>query len=196
MFYHCLDCFVILIHLAFFSHTQSILDLNKLTRFSSLILSVKFEVLRFLIIADVSLTNVTSSSLPFRIESLDEVMNSSVMGIVIVREVWLDDKYQSGWIEWLLSSVDPLCKNIRFITELDSLSVSEYLVGIGLIGVNKSRLKESAIMIRLSLIEEWCGNEASHKLSLILKLLVMMSILLTLISVSLRYFKAEWEESE
>jgi len=36
-------------------------------------------------IAEASLMNVTSSSLPFRIESLDEMINSSVIGIVIVR---------------------------------------------------------------------------------------------------------------
>ena len=64
-------------------------------------------------------------------------------------------------------------------------------MGMGLIGVDKSRLKESAMIIRLSLIEEWCGNEESHKLSLILKSPVMMSMLLILASVSLRYFKAE-----
>jgi len=90
-----------------------------------------------------------------------------------------------------LSLVDPLHKNIRSITELDSLSVSEYLVDIGLIGVNKSKLKESAMIIRSSLIEEWYGNEGSYKLFLILKLPVMMSMLLTLTSVSLRYFEAE-----
>jgi len=60
-----------------------------------------------------------------------------------------------------------------------------------LIGVDKSRLKELAIMIKSSLIEEWCGNEGFHKLSLILKSPVMMSMLLTLASVSLKYFKAE-----
>jgi len=62
---------------------------------------------------------------------------------------------------------------------------------MGLIGVNKSRLKELAMMIRSLLIEEWCGNKGFHKLSLILKSPVMMSMLLTLASVSLRYFKAE-----
>ena len=196
LFHHCLKYFVILIHLAFFSHVQSILDLNKLTRFSSLTLSVRFEVLRFLIITEASLTKATSSLLPFGIESLNKVMNSSVIGIVIVRGAWSDNKYQSEWIEWLLSSVDPLHKNIRSTTELDSLLVLEYLVDIGLIRINKSKLKELAMIIRSSLIEKWYGNEGSHKLSLMLKLPVMISMLLTLTSVSLRYFKAEWEESE
>jgi len=40
------------------------------------------------------------------------------------------------------------------MTELDSLAVSEYLVGLGLVGMERARLKESAIIIKLSLIEE------------------------------------------
>ena len=43
---------------------------------------------------------------------------------------------------------------MRSITELASLSISEYLVGIELVGIDKSKLNESAIIIRLSLIEE------------------------------------------
>jgi len=43
---------------------------------------------------------------------------------------------------------------MRSITELDSPAVPEYLVGQGLIGVDKARLKESAIIIKSSLIEE------------------------------------------
>ena len=38
--------------------------------------------------------------------------------------------------------------------ELDSPVVSEYLVGQGLIGEERERLKESAIIIKSSLIEE------------------------------------------
>ena len=38
--------------------------------------------------------------------------------------------------------------------ELDSPAVSEYLVEQGLVGVNRARLKESAIVINSSLIEE------------------------------------------
>jgi len=49
---------------------------------------------------------------------------------------------------------------------------------MGLIGVDKSRLKELAMMIRSSLIEEWYGNEKFHKLSLILKSLGTLDIIL------------------
>jgi len=43
---------------------------------------------------------------------------------------------------------------MRLITELDSPAVSEYLVGQGLVGVDKARFKESAIIIKSSLIKE------------------------------------------
>jgi len=85
---------------------------------------------------------------------------------------------------------------MRSITEFASPIVSEYLVGQGLIGVDRARLNESAIVIKSSLIEEWNGKNKSLKLSLILKSPVIRRTLSMLTSVSLRYFKAEWEESE
>ena len=85
---------------------------------------------------------------------------------------------------------------MRSMTEFDSPVVSEYLVGHGLVGLERVRLKESAIINKLSLIEEWKGKEGSHNLSLILKSLVIRMTLSMLTSVSLRYFKAECNESE
>jgi len=82
------------------------------------------------------------------------------------------------------------------MTEFASPAMSEYLVGHGLVGVDSARLKESAIMIRLSLIEKWWEKDGSYKLSLILKSPVIRRMLSMLTSVSLRYFKAECEESE
>ena len=123
-------------------------------------------------------------------------MFSSVIGIEIVRGVWSDERYQLGWIEWLLSSFDPLQRNIRSITELASPLVLEYLVGIGLVGINKSKLNGLAIIIRLSLVDKWWGKDRSYKLSLILKSPVIIRRLLMLTSISLRCFKAKWEESK
>jgi len=85
---------------------------------------------------------------------------------------------------------------MRSITEFASSTVSEYLVGQVLVGVNRARLNKSAIIIKSSLIEEWNGKDESHKLSLILKSPVIMRTLSMLTLVSLRYFKAKWEESE
>ena len=145
---------MILVHLAFFLHVCLIDTARVLTTFSSLSLSVKLEVLRFLRAAASSLMNDSSSLLFFTIENLDVMMFSSVIEMVIVSEVWSEESRQSGWIKWLLSSEKPLHRNMRSMTELDSLSGVEYLVGTWLVGTNKSKLKESVIIIRLSLIEE------------------------------------------
>ena len=48
----------------------------------------------------------------------------------IVREAWSEKICQLGWREWLLSSVEPLHRNIRSMTEFDLLTISEYLVEI------------------------------------------------------------------
>ena len=80
--------------------------------------------------------------------------------------------------------------------EFDPPSMLEYLVGHRLVGLERERSKESAIIIKSSLIEECVGNKGSHKLFLMLKLPVIRMTLLMLTSVFLRYFKAEYEESE
>ena len=82
------------------------------------------------------------------------------------------------------------------MTELASPAVSENLVGEGLVGIDNVKLNESAMIIRSSLIEEWWEKEESHKLSLMLKSPVITRMLLMLILISLRYFKAVWNESE
>ena len=63
------------------------------------------------------------------------------------------------------------------MTELNTSSMSEYLVGQGLVGDDKVKLKESAIIKRLLLIEEWWENKVSQRLSLILKSPVITRIL-------------------
>jgi len=90
-----------------------------------------------------------------------------------------------------LSSLDPLQRNIRSMTELDSSIVSEYLVGIGLVGVDSSRSNKSAIISKSSLIDEWYRKEESQRQSLMLKSPVIMSKLFIFTSVSFRYFKSE-----
>ena len=43
---------------------------------------------------------------------------------------------------------------MRSIMKFDSPAMSEYLVGQGLVGLERTRLKESAIIIKSSLINE------------------------------------------
>ena len=54
----------------------------------------------------------------------------------------------------MLSSVEPLCRNIRSMTKFDLPMVSEYLVGTWSVGIDKSKLKEFVIIMRSSLIKE------------------------------------------
>jgi len=96
---------------------------------------------------------------------------------------------------WLIL-LDPYQKNIRSMVELAFPVVLEYLVGQELVGNERAKLNESAIIRRLSLIDEWWGKEGFYKLSLILKSSVMTRTLSMLTSISLRYFKAEWDESQ
>ena len=43
---------------------------------------------------------------------------------------------------------------MRSITEFDSPAMSKYLVGPGLVGEERARSKESAMIIKSSLVEE------------------------------------------
>ena len=85
---------------------------------------------------------------------------------------------------------------MRLITKFEFYWLLEYLVGICSVGLDSSKWKESAISKRTELCWEWWGKLESQILSLMLKFSVMMSTLLMLTSVSLKYFKADWDESE
>ena len=82
------------------------------------------------------------------IVNLDETMFSSAIRMETVREAWTEKIRQLGWREWLLSSVEPLHRNTRSMTEFDLLTISEYLIGIWLVGIDKSKLNEFAIIMR------------------------------------------------
>ena len=143
-----------------------------------------------------SLINVASSSLFLTIDHLLVLMHFSAIRMVIMRDTWSEDNLQSGWIKWLSNSLEPFQRNIRLITKFESCLLSEYLIGTWLVGFDSSKLNESAIIKRLSLIEKWWGNDESYKLSQMLKSLVIIRRFQIHTSVSLRYFKAAWDESE
>ena len=196
LFHQLLDCLVILTCFEFALHAFLILEASVLVTTSSLLLSDKSPTLILLIACETLLIKLSFSLLFFAMENFDETMFSSVIEIVTVRGAWSEERYQYGLIEWLLSSVELHCKNMRSMTEFASPVMSEYLVGIQWVGINRSKLKESARIIRLSLIAEWWGKDRSQILSLILKSLVIINKFVMFTLVSLRYFKVEWEESE
>ena len=85
---------------------------------------------------------------------------------------------------------------MRFRTEFKSWALSANLVDEKITGLESLIWKKSAISRSVSLWEEWCGKLGFYKLSLMLKSPVIMRTLDKLTSVFLRYFKANWEESE
>ena len=99
-------------------------------------------------------------------------------------------------MKWLLSLNELHQKNMRSMTEFVSLGLSVYLVGTWLVEDNKNKWNESVIIIKLLLIDKWCGKDESHKLSLILKSSTIIRRFQIFTSVSFRYFKAEWEALE
>ena len=163
---------------------------------SRLSLLVILLISTFLKTAIRSLTKAVSCSLFGAIDNLEVLMNSSTIGMLMVRRAWSKERQWSGHIECWLSLLDPYHRNIKSITEFASPAISENLVGEGLVGVDNIKLKESAIIIRSLLIEEWWGKDKSHKLSLMLKSPVIIRMLSMLTSISLRYFKAVWDKSE
>jgi len=129
-------------------------------------------------------------------EILNKSMYSSSIVIITNRGAWSDESQRSGWMKWLLTSVDLLHKNMRSITKFALVLESKYLVGTWLIGSKSSRLNKSAIVKRSLLKVEWWGKDGSQILSLILKSPVIIKRFKILTSVSLRYFKVVWNESE
>ena len=101
-----------------------------------------------------SLINLVSCSLLGLIVSLDIWMILLKIGMSIKRGAWSEDRQESGRMEWLSSSADLYQRNIRSITELDSPTVSENLMGPGLVRKDRARSKESVIMIKSLLIKE------------------------------------------
>ena len=76
------------------------------------------------------------------------------MGMVIKRGMWSEARQQLEWIECWLILVDLYQRNIRSMTKFVSPTISEYLVEQELIGVDRTKFNESAIIIRSSLIEK------------------------------------------
>ena len=66
---------------------------------------------------------------------------------------------------WLSNLFEPLHKNIKSITEFELFSLFEYLVRTRLVEKDKSRLKESVIISKSLLIEEWWGKDGFQRLS-------------------------------
>jgi len=114
-------------------------------------MSLVFRVLKFKITSSI---NAFSWSLLRGIVNFDNGKISSMMEISMESGVWSEERGISGEMRWLSSLGEPFHKNIRSRTKFTSPATLEYLVGQGLIAVDKVKLNESAIIKRSSLIGE------------------------------------------
>jgi len=131
-----------------------------------------------------------------------------------VLEFWIDEvfKFLILWVRFSrnrLSLLLPLIRDHYLVDMCSSLmnmsivirtwsdkTLSENLVRRFSVGLEISSKNESAISKRVLLWLEWKGKFKSHRLSLMLKSPIIMITLWILISISLRYFKTNWDESE
>ena len=87
-------------------------------------------------------------------------------------------------------------RNMRSIPKFESWGLFAYYIETWIICIDNSRLKESAISLRVNTCIEWCKYDGSQSLSLILKSSVTIRILFKFTSVSFRYFKVDCYSSE
>ena len=120
----------------------------------------------------------------------------SWMEISMVIRVWSDESLHLGCIWWQLNFEEKRWRNTRSRTKLELWSLSKNLIGKFSEGLEIAKENKSAISKRISLWTEWNRKFIFHKLFLILKSPVIMMTLWILVSVFLRYFKADWEESK
>jgi len=95
-----------------------------------------------------------------------------------------------------LNSKEEGQRKTRSKTEFEFWLLSENLVEKFSVGLEMARENESVISKRMSLWIEWKEKFKSHKLSLILKSPIIIMMLWILVSVFLRYFKANWDKSK
>jgi len=138
LFYHCLECLVILNRFVFLFHAWLTNKLRLLTVFSRHSLLLMLKVSRFWKIEMISLMKAFSCSLFCWIESFEVVMNLFAMGMVTDRGAWSDISCQLEWMVCWFNSLELHLRNIRSMVELASPTVSEYLVGTELVGIERA----------------------------------------------------------
>jgi len=153
-FHQVLKCIVILTIFKFSSYILSIKQTRVRTTFSRDSTSNKSLVSIDLIVLIRLLMKTFSSSLFLTIIHFLVWICSLTIKIVIVSRAWSKMKCYSSWIEWLFSSSDPNCRNIKSRIKFKSWLLSEYLVETWLMGLDRPKLKNSAMSNNKLLWEE------------------------------------------
>ena len=133
--YQALECLVILTFLEYLCHRSLMFTAKELMVFSrALILRIE-SVLRFFMEFFNSVINQSSFLLFLMRICFDNWTCSLTIGIMTEMSTWLEESLQSGWIWWVLNSIDSGWRKTKSRTELESWLLSEYLVGKFLVGL-------------------------------------------------------------
>ena len=121
LFHYALECLVMLIFLEIFAYSwtifsrDSLLDISEVSIFSMVFIS--------------SMLNFSSSLLFLIIVCHLSWINSSLINMLTVKEVWSERLWNSSKMKWLLILIELGYRNIRSITEFGSLELLAYWVG-------------------------------------------------------------------
>ena len=147
-FHQLFTCLVILTIFEFLVHALSTMLAKSLTTLSNLGISEMLDMFNFVNDAITSLMNNSSSSLFFVIVLLQRLIFSLEIGIVIDKGTWSEVRHHSRWIKWLFNLEESHQRNIQSMTKFESLLLLEYLVRTWLIGHERFKLKESAMIMK------------------------------------------------
>jgi len=126
LFHHTLECLVILILLEYLYQRESKVVMYFWTVSSKDSLLDISEVSMLLIAFLNSLIHLSSSSLFLMIVHHLSWINFLLMKMLTVKEAWSKELYKSGRKKWFLIFIELAWRNIRLITELESLGLSVY----------------------------------------------------------------------
>ena len=124
---------MIFMHLECLFHNHSWILVISWTILSRASLLVNYNELIFLNSFIISEENTYSSLLFLIIVLLVIGMNSSMIWILTISGAWSEENCNSERIEWLVSFTEFSLRNIKSMTEFESLLLSGYLVGTMLV---------------------------------------------------------------
>ena len=161
------------------------------SRSSKLLIWIVLSLLTKLVTSEM---NIDSLSLFLMIVCFLDWIYSSRIEIFTIKGVQSNESLHSEWMVWLSNLFKVGQRNMRLIVEFELSWLLVYLIGTWEIWLEILNWNKLALSMSNLLCTEWLGNKESYKLSLMLKSPIIMRTLLILALVSLRYFKAIWEE--
>jgi len=145
LFHWSLVCLIILITLKYLYH----IDSNNLVYFWTMFYSTSLS--KIIVVSGFSKALMRSTmkfffcSLFLIIVQYSSWINSLSMKMLTIHRAWSDRNQSSGYMMWLLSSLELWCKKNKSITKLLLLILLEYLVGTCWSWEDKQKLYESTI---------------------------------------------------